>query len=166
MTNIIYQSGTSKLNLLLKADLKLFHTQDLALLWGIENRNSLYTTIKRLVQKGVLIPIIKGLYSTLPLDKIDEFCLGSALIHKFCYVSCETILANRGVISQKVYPITFVSSVSQKIEFRGTWYVYRKMKPDRLFNPKGVEKMDGYFIASKQRAVSDMLYFNPNYALN
>lgn len=153
----------TKLNLLLKSNQKLFHTQDLALLWGINNRNTLYTTIKRYLKKEILTKITKGLYSTLPIDDIDKFLLGTALIHKFCYVSCETVLEKEGVINQVVYPITFVSSISLKIEFNGNFYIYRKLKSEILFNPIGVEKRDGYFIATKERAISDMLYFNPKY---
>lgn len=154
---------TNKLDKLLKSNQKLFHTQDLAILWEIGNRNTLYTTIKRFVKKGVLVHIIKGLYSTMPVDEINKFQLGTALIHKFCYVSCETVLSMEGVISQKVYSITFVSSVSQKIEFNGTRYLFRKMKSEILFLPDGVTQKDGHFIATKQRAISDMLYFNPKY---
>ena len=153
----------TKLNLLLKSNQKLFHTQDLALLWEINNRNTLYTVIKRMVKRGVLTSLIKGLYSTIPVDEIDKFQLGGALIHRFCYVSCETVLEKEGVINQKVYPITFVSSVSQKIEFGGREYIYRKLKPEILFDPKGVEKKGGYFMATRERAISDMLYFNPKY---
>ena len=153
----------TKLNLLLKSNQNIFHTQDLALLWGINNRSTLYTTIKRYLKKGILVKLIKGLYSTLPIDEIDKFRLGTALIHKFCYVSCETVLFKEGVINQKVYPITFVSSVSLKIEFNKTQYIYRQLKPEILFDPNGVEKKDGYFIATKQRAISDMIYFNPKY---
>ena len=153
----------TKLNLLLKSNQKLFHTQDLALLWEINNRNTLYTVIKRMVKRGVLTSLIKGLYSTIPVDEIDKFQLGGALIHRFCYVSCETVLEKEGVINQKVYPITFVSSVSQKIEFGGREYIYRKLKPEILFDPKGVGKKDGYFMATRERATSDMLYFNPKY---
>lgn len=152
-----------KLNQLLRSAQKLFHTQDLALLWGVENRNTLYTTIKRYVKKGTLIKITKGLYSTVPPDQIDKFALGSALIHKFCYVSCETVLVREGVINQNIVPVTFMSSVSLKIEFNGTLYVYRRLKPEILFNPTGVERKDGYFMAGKERALSDMLYINPKY---
>ena len=153
----------NKLDILLKSKEKLFHTQDLALLWEIENRNTLYTTIKRYVQKGILIQITKGLYSTVPVHEIDKFELGTALIHKFRYVSCETVLFLEGVINQMVYPITFVSSVSQRIGFNGTMYIYRQAKPEILLNPENIIQKDGYFMATKERAISDMLYFNPKY---
>ena len=32
----------------------VFHTKDLANLWRIENTNTLYTTIKRYIKKGLL----------------------------------------------------------------------------------------------------------------
>ena len=153
----------SKLNLLLKSGRKLFHTQDLAVLWAMENRNSLYTVIKRMVKRGILLPVIKGLYSTVPLNEINKYQLGTALIHKYCYVSLETVLFNEGIIHQKIYPITFVSSVSQKVEHDGVLYIYRKMKPELFFSPDGIEEKDGYFIASRDRAISDILYFNPKY---
>ncbi len=152
-----------KLSLLLRSNQKLFHTQDLAILWGIENRNTLYTTIKRYVKKGILIKIFKGLYSKIPINEVDNYVLGTALIHKFCYVSCETVLAKEGVINQQILPITFVSSVSKKIKINDTLFIYRRLKPNILFNPDGIEKKDGYFIAGRQRAISDMLYFNPRY---
>ena len=50
---------------LIKLDHKIYHSNDLAILWGITNKNTLYTTIKRYVQKGVLTPIDRGLYSTI-----------------------------------------------------------------------------------------------------
>lgn len=154
---------TNKLNLLMKSGRNLFHTQDLALLWGVEKRNTLYTTIKRYVKKGVLIKITKGLYSTLPLEYIEHEELGSVLIHMFCYLSCESVLATEGVINQKVYPLTFVSSVSRKIKFDDDLFIYRKLNEKHLLNPEGIKKENGYFTASKERAVSDMLYFNPKY---
>lgn len=156
----------NKLNILLKSNEKLFHTQDLALLWEIQNRNTLYTTIKRYVQKGILIQVVKGLYSTVPVKEIDKFELGTSLIHKYCYISCETVLFLEGVINQVVYPITYISSVSQKIELNGTLYIYRQAKPEVLLNHDGVIEKDGYFIATKERAISDMMYFNPKYYLD
>ena len=153
----------NKLNILLKSGEKLFHTQDLALLWGVEKRNTLRITIKRYIKKGILIKIFRGLYSTVPINEIDKFELGTSLIHRYCYVSCETVLFLEGVINQVVYPITFVSSISKKIEFNGITYIYRQAKEGLLFNPNGIVQKEGYFMATKERAISDMTYFNPKY---
>ena len=152
-----------KRSLLLRSGKALFHTQDLAVLWQIANRNTLYTTIKRYLKNEILIPVTKGLYSTLPLSQINKYALGAAISHRFCYVSCETVLSETGVINQEIIPITFVSSVSLRIELNGTEYIFRKMKPEILLDMNGVEKKDGYFIATRERAISDMIYFNPKY---
>jgi len=68
-----------KINKLLAAKQEVFHTNDLALLWDIRNRNTLYTTIKRYVAKGTLIPIHKGLYARVTgcyLDWLGEMVIG------------------------------------------------------------------------------------------
>ncbi len=157
----------NKLNILLKSGERLFHTQDLALLWGIENRNTLYTTIKRYVQKGILIQIIKGVYSIIPVDQIDRYKLGAVLINKFCYISCETVLFIEGVINQYIYPVTYVSPISQRINNDDyIRFSYRQLKSEFLLNPEGVRKENGYLMATKERAVADMLYFRPRYYLD
>ena len=144
-----------KIDKLLKLNRDLYHTGDLCVLWEITNKNTLYTTIKRYVQKGILIPIHKGLYATKPLDKIDPILLGLAVIHDYAYVSCETVLAKEGLINQIVFPITLVSGKSQKFSAGGNHYVVRKLALKYLYNPKG--------IGTSERAVADMLYFRPSY---
>lgn len=163
MTQINHSTSVNKLSQLLRSDRKLFHTQDLALLWGVENRNTLYTVIKRFVKNGALFAVRKGLYSTIPLAEVDKLRLGPALIHGFCYLSCETVLAKEGVISQKIFPLTYVSAFSQKIQEKDTLFVYRKMNDKYLYSPEGVKKEGEIYVAEKERAVADMLYFNPKY---
>lgn len=116
-----------------------------------------------MVKKTVLIAVRKGLYSTLPLEQVSDFQLGAALIHKFCYVSTETVLAEEGIVFQEIYPITYVSSVSEKIEENGKNYLYRQLNNKFLYSPYGVRMEDGVYIADKERAAADILYFNPKY---
>jgi hypothetical protein len=139
----------------------IFHSNDLAILWGISNKNTLYTTIKRYVQKGVLIPVYKGLYSTVPLAQLNPLELGKAVIHRYTYLSTESVLSQAGVISQATYWITFVSDLSKKITIGATSFLYRKLKAEHLFNPAGITNQNGIFTATLERAVADMLYFNP-----
>jgi predicted ATP-dependent Lon-type protease len=152
-----------RINELIKIDRKIFHTNDLSLLWKISNKNTLYTTIKRYVQKGVLIPIYKGLYSTMPLSQLDPLELGKAIIHKYTYLSTETVLAEAGVISQATYAYTFVSSQPKKVSIGDVSFLFRQLKDEYLNNPVGVQNRGGMFIASPERAAADLLYFNPKY---
>ena len=152
----------NKLILILKSKQTLFHTHDLALLWGISNRQTLRMTISRYVKKGVLKSVFKGLYSTVPIDHLDKFQLGMSLIHKFCYVSLGSIFEMNGVINQKVYSVNYVSSASKKIEFDDKLFVYRQMNSQFLFNPEGIILENGIYKASLERAVADSDYFKLN----
>ena len=152
-----------RLSELLKLDRKIYHSNDLAIIWGISNKNTLYTTIKRYVQKGVLIPIYKGLYSTIPLAQLNPLELGKSIIHRYTYLSTETVLARAGIILQTTYLYTFVSDIPKKVIVGPMAFLFRKLKDIYLYNPTGVVNQNGIFVATTERAVADMLYFNPKY---
>jgi len=152
-----------RINELIKLDRKLYHSNDLALLWDITNKNTLYTTIKRYVQKGVLVPIYKGLYSTVPLTQLNPLELGKAIIHRYAYLSTESVLAQAGIIAQAVYSYTFVSDLPKKVTVGSTSFLFRQLKLEFLFNPTGILNQNGVFMATPERAAADLLYFNPRY---
>lgn len=152
-----------RINKLSRLDRKLYHSGDLAVLWGIFNKNTLYTAIKRYAKNGVLFPIYKGLYSTVPIDEMDPLELGAAIAHKYTYLSTESVLAKAGVIYQIVHKHTFISDFSREITAGGSIFIYRKIKDDFLLNPSGITNQNGVFVASTERAAADLLYLNPNY---
>ena len=153
----------NKLNILLKHPQNLFHTKDLALLWGIKNTNTLYTTIQRYVKKGILVRIQKGFYSKIPFEQLDPIRLGMAFLHSFCYLSAENILVKEGIIFQSVPRITLISNQSKKFKIRNYLYVSRQMKDEFLFNEAGIIEKNNIKQAVLERAVADILYYNPNY---
>jgi hypothetical protein len=152
-----------KLNELIKSGRNIYHTNDLAILWNIANKNTLYTTIKRYVQKGVLIPIFKGLYSTVPISDLNPLELGRAIIHRYTYLTTESVLAQAGIITQVTYAYTFASSLSKKATVGSFSFLFRRLKDEYLYNPAGILNKDGNFVATTERAVADMIYFNPKY---
>lgn len=152
-----------RINELLKLDRKLYHTQDLALLWGVTNKNTLYTAIKRYVKRGILVSVYKGLYSTVPLDQLNPLELGKAIIHNYTYLTNESVLNQLGVINQISHGYTFVAKKSQTVDVGGLTFFYRKLKDNYLLNPIGVIDNNGILTASLERAVADMLYFDPLY---
>ena len=142
---------------------QLFHTNDLAVLWGMKNRQSLYQTISRYIKQGILNKIYKGLYSTVPLEDLDPLDLGPAIAHQYTYLSTETVLAQAGVISQNVFDYTYIAGFSRKITL-GKWtFRFRQMKDEFLYNPLGIEREKNRFIATIERAAADILYFAPDY---
>ena len=152
-----------RINDLVKFDKKLYHSGDLANLWQISNKNTLYTTIKRYVKRGILVPIYKGLYSTVLLNQINPLELGKAIAHSYTYLSTESVLVQNGIIFQSINVYTFIAAKPKKVTVGEMGYVYRKMRPEYLFNSAGIIENDGLLTATTERAVADLLYFNPKY---
>lgn len=148
---------------LLQIDQKIYHTNDLAVLWKISNRHTLYMTISRSIARGILYPIYKGLYATVPLEMLNPLILGRAIIHRYTYLTTESVLATAGVISQAVYDYTYAADISKRVSV-GPWsFRYRQLKDEFLFHPAGVEEHNAVFTATVERAAADMLYFSPKY---
>lgn len=152
-----------KKTLLLKQKGKIFSIDSLALIWGIENRNTLRVTIRRYVQNGTLIRIKRGLYSTIPLEDLDPFLLGTSYIKGFCYVSLQTVLAINGLINQSPQATTLVGGYSKEFEAGGERYICRSMKSEYLINLEGIDFTEKYPVASAERAVADTLYYNSKF---
>lgn len=157
---------TNKTSALLQQDKKLFHTKDLALLWKINHPPTLRTTISRYIKNGTLIPIQRGFYSTVPLEKLDPLDLGSSAIHQFCYLSTESVLFQAGIINQPSPAITFCSSQSKNFSLIGHHFRSRQLRPLHLYNPIGILSQNHYKIASPERAAADLLYYNSSYYLD
>lgn len=139
----------------------VFHTDDLANLWGITNKNTLYTAIKRYAQRGLLFPIHKGFYAIKPPATIDPLLLGVKALHGYAYVSTETILRGHGVIQQEIPYITLVSHQTKRFTTNGRAYYARKLPDQFLYQPSGItESANGVRKATPERAVADLLYFN------
>jgi len=153
----------NKYKALLKQNVKTFHASDLALLWEIDNRNTLNMTLKRFVDRGILKRIHKGFYTTIAINKLDPMDLGFSYLNSHSYVSLETVLVKEGVIFQEVKYATFVGSKSTTFELNNVMYKCRQLKNEFLNNTLGVKKVGNHFEATKERAVADMLYYNPKY---
>jgi len=141
----------------------VFHIDDLANLWGITNKNTLYTAIKRYVKKGILFRIYKGFYAIKPPNEIDPYFLGIKALHSYAYISCESILRDRGIIQQELSAITLVSGKNKRFSLAGNNYYSRKLPDQFLYQQAGVNAADnGVRRASVERAIADLLYFNPH----
>ncbi len=141
----------------------VFHTNDLGSIWGIENKNTLYTTLKRYVKQDLIYRIYRGMYSLFPANKVDPYLLGIKAMHKYSYISTETVLVNAGIILQDIKNITLISFKSKRFKIGDNSYYCRKLSNKYLFNDAGIIKKNGINIASVERAIADLLYFNKNY---
>ena len=142
---------------------QVFHVQDLANLWNISNKNTLHTTLKRYTQAGLLFRVYRGLYAIKPVNKVDPYLLGVKALHTFAYISTETVLATVGVILQNILYITIISSKSKKFCIGDIQYRSRQLDDAFLFQKNDVNIKNGVNIATAERAVADLLYFQPNF---
>jgi predicted transcriptional regulator of viral defense system len=143
--------------------MSVFHADDLARIWGINNRNTLLITLKRYTASGLIYRLYRGFYSIKPLIELDPLFLGAQAINSYSYLSGETILAQHGVIFQKVAFFTFISQKTQRFTMGNYQYYCRQLKDEFLHNNLGVDKKEKFNVATLERAVADILYFNPHY---
>ena len=154
-------SSSYKIASLARLKRPILHAKDLAILWGISEKNTLYTNLKRYTKKKLLFRLHKGLYSLFYPGNIDPYLIGIKSLHRYGYISTESVLSEAGVIMQKVFYITMVSDISRKFDVSNHSYVSRQMKDEFLFNHIGIEYVNGVRKATVERAIADLLYFNP-----
>src|SRR3989339_510994 len=147
--------------------LAYFTKQNLNLYLNKEGE-SLNYWIKKLIYKGILIPIKKGFYiSSFYLDRVKErneteeyFEYLSGIIRYPSYISLEYALAKYGVIPESVFRITAVTKKTTR-EYKNNFIVfsYRKIK-DEIFTGY-IKKRFGkqnIRIATTSKALFDFLY--------
>ena len=133
----------------------------------IINELSIYasprTKLSRMVKKGEIFPIIKGLYET---EKSTPGFLLAGSIYGPSYISFEYALSFYGLIPEAIYTVTsatFEKKKSKKYETMFGTFTYRDV-PSEVF-PLGLKimKEDAYYyrIASPEKAVCDILYTLP-----
>jgi predicted transcriptional regulator of viral defense system len=140
---------------------EIFHAQDLANLWEISDKNTLHTTLKRYTQKGLLHRIYRGLYTIKPISEINPWELGLKIMHGYAYIGAETVLFQEGIINQSPNAITIISNKSKRIIVGQNNYHFRKLHDMYLYNPDGILIKNKFMISTVERAIADMLYFNP-----
>lgn len=160
MYRISKQEKKNYANLLLKQPESVLHTQDIAVLWGIQKPQTLYTTIGRYVKRGVLTPLTKGMYTTVRPRALDPLLLGLKSLHEYGYVSCETVLFQEDVVNQPPQEITLVSSQSRHWTVNEHRFRSRKLKDAFLYHPAGITEKNGIRTATRERAIADLLYFH------
>ena len=158
--NKIRVSGADRFAQLAAMGEVAFTTQDAATIWNIKNRSTLRMLLARYVKRGLLYRIWRGLYSVVPPAKINPMLLGIKALHRYAYVSCETVLFNEGLINQRLTEITLVSNVSRRFLLLGNYYRSRKMRDEALYDASGISVQNGVRIASIERAKRDMDYYN------
>ncbi len=138
----------------------VFTLNDLALLWGIDNRAVLLNKVNYWSKNDKLVKLRRGLYATTP--NYSKYEVAQKLLTP-SYISLHTVLAMEGLVFQYDPAIYCVANLSRKFKVGENAYIYKKVKDVVLYNRAGILDKGGYFIASKERAFLDQLYLVSNY---
>ncbi|MDD2566239.1 MAG: hypothetical protein PHZ26_05680 [Candidatus Gracilibacteria bacterium] len=142
----------------------IFTLKDLELILGLDNqavRNYLYQ------QKGN--KVLKNIYSGIwgiegkEYNKLELACK----LRLKSYVSFETALQKHGVIFQDYSSIVTIASdntISKNID--DIDYQYKKVKDSILLDPIGIDHYGTYTIASKERAICDIIYLKSGFSFD
>jgi predicted transcriptional regulator of viral defense system len=155
--------NTDRQKILLQTNQRIFKASDLALLWDIQNRNTLTKTVQRYVNRGILFRIYKGLYSTLPVEDLNKYEVGCAIGGPFAYISGESILSEHGIIFQDLKKVTLFGKKKKEITIANTTYLCRYLNDKYLLNREGISEHQGYAVASVERALADLRHINPKF---
>ena len=127
---------------------------------GISNKNTLKGIVKTLLKREVLVKIHPG-YWGLPWYNHEEF---ASKLKSPSYITCETVLQQEAVIFQDYSSsTTLVWNNTTTLKIGKHSYHYRKMKYEILLDPLGIKKTKTRRVASKERAICDMLYYVTEY---
>lgn len=112
------------------------------------------------ISTGKLINLRRGIYaSDHNYDKLEL----ATKIYKPSYISFETVLAREGVVFQHYSSIMVATYKTLNIICDKNKIKYRKLKDSVLYNSEGIINKGSYSIASKERAILDLLYLHKKY---
>lgn len=151
----------TKAEILLSVPQSVFTVDDLAVLWKMPDRSKLWESIKYYLRTQRLYSIQRGVYAL--AEDFAPFEVGVKLFPP-AYISFSTALAHHGVIFQYDSAIHLMAQASKRLEIStGQVFIYHQLKNDVLLNQRGIEKVDGYWIAGLERAICDTSYLVPGF---
>src|SRR3990167_10102784 len=119
------------------------------------SRNSLYVTLNRLVDRGVLERIGSGIYRLFITPPSIEKVASSLYIPN--YLSFESALSRYGILTLVPYTLTFATTrKSKRWTIEGRDIEFRQLKRELFW---GYEMEGGIYIARPEKAFLDLVYF-------
>ncbi len=118
------------------------------------SRKSIYVTLNRLVEKGILGRIGTGIYRLFTAKVSVEKIAGSLYIPN--YLSFESALSRHGILNLVPYTLTFATPRKTKRSvIEGRDVEFRQIKKDLFW---GYEMQGGIYVAKPEKAFLDLVY--------
>lgn len=138
----------------------VFRLNDISMLTGDTNFQSLNKKLNYYVRTGKIINIRKGIYVKPDYNPEELACI----IYTPSYISLEYVLQKAGIIFQYDPGISVVSYLNRGIEINNRIFRFRKIKGEILVNIAGINRQENNVnIASKERAFLDLMYLSPKF---
>lgn len=141
---------------------KVFTTDDLAVVWQIDDRKKLKERIKYYLRKERLAHLHKGVYAYGEFTPMD---VAQKLV-PLSYISLYTTAQMHGLTFQYYSTIFCMSLKSKKFDLDGQKYEYHKVKETVFYNALGQVNEGRYTIANKERTICDLLYVYPGFSFD
>lgn len=148
------------LRALLECQKSVFTTSDIARLWGEARTGRLRARLHYYVQSGELVRIRKGLYAK--DRKFDRLEMATCL-YKPSYLSFESVLCDEGLILPPVSRIFVASYLSREIHCDSRIIRIHRVSRALLKRCNGIQELQGYPVASIERAFLDTLRRSRNF---
>jgi predicted transcriptional regulator of viral defense system len=148
------------LSTILRSPKTVFTYEGIVMLWGEPNSGDVRKRLNYYVKRGNLYRIRRGLYAK---DKSYNKLELATRIFTPSYVSFETILTKEDVTFQFYSQIFVASYLSSEITIDDQLYSFRKTRNSLLTNTMGVEHKEESSNATRERALLDAHYLNPDY---
>ncbi len=148
------------LEILLRSSKTVFSVQDVALLWGESESETITNRLKKYIRAGKLLRVRHGLYAK--DENYDRYELATR-IYTPSYIGFETVLTREGVCFQYYGNIFVASYLNREIEAGGQKITYVRMKSSVLSDTTGIDHRNGVAWATKERAFLDRLYVTKEY---
>jgi len=147
-------------NLRTSIKMPIFSRTDVLKLFPDEPVNQINTQLYRMIKRGDLIGLKRGLY-VFPNLNIDEFVIANKL-YTPSYVSLESALNIFGIIPDICSVVTSVTTItSKKINTSLGNFKYSKINENLFFGYKSLlDERSGfyYIIANPEKALLDLIY--------
>lgn len=156
----MYSSRNNDLVLAIYNDQRtVFTLNDIALLIGESDFNSLNKRIHYFVGRGKLQRPRKGVYVKKGYNPEELACK----LYTPSYISLQYILQEAGVVFQFDSTITSISYLSRTVEIEENRFSYRKIKGEIMVNTNGIFRDRNINKATVERAFLDTLYLNGDF---
>lgn len=156
----MYSSRNNDLVLAIYNDQRtVFTLNDIALLIGESDCNSLNKRIHYFVGRGKLQRPRKGVYVKKGYNPEELACK----LYTPSYISLQYILQEAGVVFQFDSTITSISYLSRTVEIEENRFSYRKIKGEIMVNTNGIFRDRNINKATVERAFLDTLYLNGDF---